>query len=202
MGADLSRVRFDARRDHAGVVLQQGRLLLDARLERAGRDRRTAHPRRGGRPRLPGSDCRHRRRGGRATYDAGCIQGHAGGQCTDDRPGTDVRRRPAGREPRRRARRVRPAAARGAGHAGHAVRQAAVSGPDPPSCRRPAATSPTWTCGSARSRTSRHPTWWTWRSGSTPPRGCRRCGRCGCMPSTMRACPVARSTPTSRAGRR
>ena len=30
MGADLSRVRFDALRDHAGVVLQQGRLLLDA----------------------------------------------------------------------------------------------------------------------------------------------------------------------------
>ena len=30
MGADLSRVRFDARRDHAGVILQQGRLLLDA----------------------------------------------------------------------------------------------------------------------------------------------------------------------------
>ncbi len=30
MGADLSRVRFDAGRDHAGVVLQQGRLLLDA----------------------------------------------------------------------------------------------------------------------------------------------------------------------------
>jgi hypothetical protein len=30
MGADLSRVRFDAHRDHAGVVLQQGRLLLDA----------------------------------------------------------------------------------------------------------------------------------------------------------------------------
>jgi hypothetical protein len=30
MGADLSRVRFDAGRDHAGVVLQQGRVLLDA----------------------------------------------------------------------------------------------------------------------------------------------------------------------------
>lgn len=30
MGADLSRVRFDPRRDHAGVILQQGRLLLDA----------------------------------------------------------------------------------------------------------------------------------------------------------------------------
>jgi len=30
MGADLSRVRFDARRDHANVVMQQGRLLLDA----------------------------------------------------------------------------------------------------------------------------------------------------------------------------
>lgn len=30
MGADLSRVRFDARRDHSGVVMQQGRLLLDA----------------------------------------------------------------------------------------------------------------------------------------------------------------------------
>ncbi len=30
MGADLSRVRFDAHRDHAEVVLQQGRLLLDA----------------------------------------------------------------------------------------------------------------------------------------------------------------------------
>jgi hypothetical protein len=30
MAADLSRVRFDARRDHVGVVLQQGRLLLDS----------------------------------------------------------------------------------------------------------------------------------------------------------------------------
>lgn len=30
MGADVSRARFDALRDHSGVVLQQGRLLLDA----------------------------------------------------------------------------------------------------------------------------------------------------------------------------
>src|SRR6478672_6321228 len=30
MGADLSRVRFDPLRDFSGVVLQQGRLLLDA----------------------------------------------------------------------------------------------------------------------------------------------------------------------------
>lgn len=30
MGADLSRVRFDALRDHSGVIMQQGRLLLDA----------------------------------------------------------------------------------------------------------------------------------------------------------------------------
>lgn len=30
MSTDLSRVRFNPRRDHAGVVLQQGRLLLDA----------------------------------------------------------------------------------------------------------------------------------------------------------------------------
>ena len=30
MGADVSRVRFDPFRDFAGVVLQQGRLLLDA----------------------------------------------------------------------------------------------------------------------------------------------------------------------------
>lgn len=29
MGADVSGVRFDARKDHSGVVLQQGRLLLD-----------------------------------------------------------------------------------------------------------------------------------------------------------------------------
>lgn len=29
MGADLSGMRFDARKDHSGVVLQQGRLLLD-----------------------------------------------------------------------------------------------------------------------------------------------------------------------------
>src|SRR4029078_652722 len=29
MGADVSRVRFDPLRDYAGVVLQQGRLLLD-----------------------------------------------------------------------------------------------------------------------------------------------------------------------------
>jgi len=30
MSADISRVRFDPLRDYAGVVLQQGRLLLDA----------------------------------------------------------------------------------------------------------------------------------------------------------------------------
>ena len=30
MSPDLSRVRFDPRRDHTGVVMQQGRLLLDA----------------------------------------------------------------------------------------------------------------------------------------------------------------------------
>src|SRR6476660_1402884 len=30
MGADVSRVRFDPLRDYAGVILQQGRLLLDA----------------------------------------------------------------------------------------------------------------------------------------------------------------------------
>lgn len=30
MSADLSRVRFDPRRDHTGVIMQQGRLLLDA----------------------------------------------------------------------------------------------------------------------------------------------------------------------------
>lgn len=30
MGADLSRVRFDGRQDHSGVVMQQGRVLLDA----------------------------------------------------------------------------------------------------------------------------------------------------------------------------
>lgn len=30
MGADLSRALFDARNDHSGVVLQQGRLLLDS----------------------------------------------------------------------------------------------------------------------------------------------------------------------------
>lgn len=30
MGADLSRIRLDPLRDHAGVVLQQGRVLLDA----------------------------------------------------------------------------------------------------------------------------------------------------------------------------
>jgi hypothetical protein len=30
MGADVSRVRFDALRDHSGVLMQQGRLLLDA----------------------------------------------------------------------------------------------------------------------------------------------------------------------------
>ena len=42
MGADFSRVRFDPLRDFAGVVLQQGRLLLDARLQRVRRDRSTA----------------------------------------------------------------------------------------------------------------------------------------------------------------
>ena len=30
MSADISRVRFDPLRDFSGVVLQQGRLLLDA----------------------------------------------------------------------------------------------------------------------------------------------------------------------------
>src|SRR5215217_5881446 len=32
MSADISRVRFDPLRDFSGVVLQQGRLLLDRRL--------------------------------------------------------------------------------------------------------------------------------------------------------------------------
>ncbi|MQB00836.1 MAG: hypothetical protein GEU78_11180 [Actinobacteria bacterium] len=36
MSADISRMRFDPLRDHAGVVLQQGRLLLDADFNELG----------------------------------------------------------------------------------------------------------------------------------------------------------------------
>ncbi len=111
MGADISRVRFDPLRDFAGVVLQQGRLLLDADFNElvALLDRRlraeTSDLTSFGPTRItPASrGCRARRRTRfRVTVSGGS---------SDDRPRPHVRRRPARREPwPADARRLRPAA--------------------------------------------------------------------------------------------
>ena len=104
MGADISRVRFDPLRDFAGVVLQQGRLLLDADFNElvAMLDRR-----------LRAETCDLTSFGPgpattqgvawvpRQTPDAFRVTASGGAL---DRRGADVRRRPARREPRARAR--------------------------------------------------------------------------------------------------
>ena len=190
MGADLSRVRFDPRRDHAGVVLQQGRLLLDAdwnelvailerriRAEAADLD--------------SGPRGRHRRRRGRAADDARRIQGDARRRCADDRPGSDVRRRAAGREPRRRARssstRCSPS------HAGPSTPRTTSSPtcPDPPTLPESGSHLAYLDVWQREVTHIEAPDLVERRSASTPPHARRRCGRCGCTPSAMRACRCA-----------
>ena len=112
MHGDFSRRTFDPADGYRAVLLQQGRVLLDAELERAGRHhrppRRGAHPRRRRAQRRPGP----RDRGARAVRRRRAEQrpGHAvgvsatsrGRRCTS--PAALLRRRRARREPRRRRR--------------------------------------------------------------------------------------------------
>ena len=199
MSADISRVRFDPLRDFSGVVLQQGRLLLDADFNEyvALLDRRLRaetvdltsfgpDPDQAGEAWVP-----------RQTPDAFRVT--ASRRQADDRPRPDVRRRPARREPRRPGERLRPAAPRAHRHGGHAVRQAAVLADARRAAgRRAAPRLPRRLAarGDARSRirtSSRS------RSASTRPPARRPCGRCACCrtPATR---PASRTTTRSRSG--
>ena len=200
MGADLSRVRFDARNDYAGVVLQQGRLLLDADWNELvailDRKLRAASPTSTPRARRPGSPgwrwCRGRpptrsrspsRRRADASAGAGCTSTGSSPRTTASAPTRSSRCSPRRRAPPTRRTSSSP------------------TGPTPTRCRRPAASWPTWTCGTARSPTSRHRTWSSRRSASTPPHAGRPRGRCGSTPSAGRRSPAPPPTPTSPAGR-
>ena len=182
MGADISRVRFDPLHDFAGVVLQQGRLLLDADFNElvALLDRR-----------LRAETC--------DLTSFGPDPDHAGVAWVP-------RQTPdAFRVDRSPAATSRSAAAgctstacspRTTGSSRDGLRPAALGGhraprdtpyveqpywPTPdalPTGRR--RTSRTSTCGSARSPTSRIPTWSRSPSASTRRRAGRRRGRCGC----------------------
>ena len=136
--------------DFAGVVLQQGRLLLDGDFNElvALLDRRlraeTCDLTRSARP------DRCRRRLG-AAPDARRLPHHGVRRPLYDRPRPHVRRRPAGREPRRRRRGIRPAAlaSRPARSTRRTTSSPTRSTPDATAARR-ADLLPTSTSGSAR----------------------------------------------------
>ena len=150
MGADISRVRFDPRSDYAGVVLQQGRLLLDADFNElvALLDRR-----------LRAETCDLTSFGPtpiirrawvpRQTPDGFRVTA-SGGKLTIGR-GPDVRRRPARREPRRRrANGLRSAAAESDRHRRQPYDEAAVLADARRAAGAAGRISPTSTSGSAR----------------------------------------------------
>ena len=181
MGADVSRVRFDPLRDFAGVVLQQGRLLLDGDFNEyvALLDRRLRaetcdltsfgpDPDHAGVAWVP-----------RQTPDA--LPRHGRRRRAHDRPRADVRRRPARREPRpaaaRRSTRCSPS--RPARADTPYDEQPYWPTPDPLPDRRPAPRLPRRLAARGHaprgSRASSRS-----RSASTRPRARRRSGRCGC----------------------
>ena len=199
MGADVSRVRFDPLRDFAGVVLQQGRLLLDgdfneyvALLDRRLRAETCDLTSFGPDPDHAGVSWVPRQTPDGFRVTASRRHAH-------DRPRPHVRRRAARREPRPAAARVRPAALRADRHGRHALRRAAVLADARPRCRAAARTSPTSTSGSARSRTSRSRVSSRSRSASTRRRARRRPGRSGFC-RTSAAPPAPPTTRTSPAG--
>ena len=186
MSADLSRVRFDPLLDYSGVVLQQGRLLLDGDFNESSRSR----------PAAPGGDRRPhvvRARSGPcrlvvgASPDAGWLRAHRVRRRPHHRSGADVRRRDPRREPRRPAHGVRPPAGRG-GPARSPRRTSTNRGGRTPT-RSPTAapTSSTSTCGSARSPTSRIPTSSRSPSASTRPHGLQTVWQVRLLPRPTRS---------------
>ena len=149
MGADVSRVRFDPLRDFSGVVLQQGRLLLDAdfneyvalldrRLRAETVDLTSFGPdpdhagRRGAAPdarRLP------------LTASGGKLTIGRGRMYVDGLLAENHGEPPLGFD---------PLLSRAHRHRRHAVREAAVLADARPRCRAAGRTSPTSTSGSAR----------------------------------------------------
>ena len=190
MGADVSRVRFDPLRDFAGVVLQQGRLLLDADFNEyvAILDRRLRaetcdltsfgpdpdHAGVAWVPRqTPDGVPRHRLRRRRSrSAAAGCTSTGCSPRTTASTPpGFD------------------PLLSERTGHGRHAVRQAAVLADARSAAgRRPAPRLPR-RLGARGHATSRIPTSSRSRSASTRPRAGRPRGRCGCSrTSAPRTC--------------
>ena len=199
MGADVSRVRFDPLRDFAGVVLQQGRLLLDADFNEfvALLDRRLRaetcdltsfgpDPDHAGVAWVP----RQTPDGFRVTASGGKLTIGRGRMYVD---GLLAENHGVGADG------LRPAALRAHGHGRHAVRRSSRTGRRPPRCRPAARTSRTSTSGSARSPRSRIPTSSRSRSASTRPPARRRPGRCGCS-RTSATRPARPTTTTSPAG--
>ena len=138
MGADVSRVRFDPLRDFAGVVLQQGRLLLDADFNEyvALLDRRLRaetcdltsfgpDPDHAGVAWVP-----------RQTPDG--FQRHGLRRRAHDRPRPHVRRRAARREPRRRRRSASTRCSRSAPARPTRRTRSSRTGRRPTRCRRAA----------------------------------------------------------------
>ena len=198
MGADVSRVRFDPLRDFAGVVLQQGRLLLDARLQRVRRAPRPAAAGGDVRPHLVRPRPRPRRRRVGAAPDARRVPRHGLRRRAHDRPRPHVRRRAAGREPRRRRRSgsTRCSPSRPAPSTRRTTQQPYWPTPDPLPDRRPAPRLPRRLAARGHVA-SRIRTWSRSRSASTRPRARRPRGRCGCCrtSATRPAPPTTRTSP-------
>ena len=203
MGADVSRVRFDPLRDFAGVVLQQGRLLLDADFNELRRAARPAAARGDVRPHVVRPRPRPGGRGVGAAPDARRLPRHGRRRAAHDRPRAHVRRRPARREPRQRAARVRPAALASATGTADTPYDKQPYWPTPdPLPTGTDRTSRTSTSGIARSRPSRIPISSRSQSASTRRRAGRRSGRCACCrtPATPRARPTTTRSPAGSTG--
>ena len=158
MGADLSRVRFDALRDLAGVVLQQGRLLLDATGTSSSRSSTGACARRRDLTSLRAPTRGIAGVAVGAAADPGRLQDHGGGGRDHHRPragctSTDCWRENHG---------IGPGSVRAAARRDRRYRQtrptaSSRTGRRPTRCPRPGPTSCTWTSGPARSPSSKQP---------------------------------------------
>ena len=193
MGADVSRVRFDPFRDFAGVVLQQGRLLLDgdfneyvALLDRRLRRRRATSPRSAPTPTMPvspGCRARHRTRSRSSPRAATSRSAAAGCTSTAFSPRTTGSRR-----------RLRPAARQSPRAPSTCRTTGSRTGRRPTRFPAEGRTLRTSTSGSAKSPPSRTQTSSRSPSASTRPRACRRRGRFGCCRTS--ATPPAPPTTT------
>ena len=194
MGADISRVRFDPLRDFAGVVLQQGRVLLDADFNEyvALLDRRLRaetcdltsfgpDPNHAGVAWVP----RQTPDGFQVLVAGGGLTIGRGRMYVDGLLAENHGLAPPAFD---------PLLSESTGTAEIAATTSSRTGRRPTRCPAAARISPTSTCGSARSPTSKRPSSSRSPSASTPPPACRRRGRCGCWrTSAMR---LARRTTT------